>query len=475
MIFSSGIFIFCFLPIVIIVYYSLSKVNNLVYQRLFLILVSLFFYGYNNPKYLLLIGISILSNYFIAFWMQEINSNGYKKVVLATGILFNIGVLGYFKYYNFVLSNINLILRHNFTTRNILLPLGISFYTFQQLSFIIDVYKGEEQVGRLLDYCLFVSFFPQLVAGPIVLYNEMMPQFADQKRGYLDFDNFTTGIYLFVIGLFKKVAIADTVSVIVDNGFGMDNIGFAAACITSVSYTLQIFFDFSGYSDMAVGIGKMFNVDFPFNFISPYKSESITEFWRRWHITLGRVLNKYVYIPLGGNRNGFYKTCVNLLITFAVSGIWHGADWTFMIWGVCHGAVLVSERLLGKHLEIIPGKIRVVITFLIVNFLWVMFRAENISEALSVYRGMMGINGFQFEQVALLAKDGLINFPGFVDYVYVVGVLTILLVLIFRVPSSRELTCNFIRTRKNAFIMAILFGVAVICLSRETVFIYYNF
>jgi alginate O-acetyltransferase complex protein AlgI len=307
MVFSSYVFIFAFLPVVLSVYYALSRLKNGIYQRLFLIAASLFFYGYYNTKYLILITASIAVNYGIALAIQTHRAKA-GRLFLVVGILFNVGLIGYFKYYDFFVENINAVFGCSFTLRRLLLPLGISFFTFQQLSFLISVWRGEEKVERFRDYCIFVTFFPQLVAGPIVLYSEMIPQFRDERRRFFHPDRFASGIWLFTVGLFKKAVIADTLALFADNGFGMTGLGLAAGWITAISYTLQIYFDFSGYSDMAVGLGRMFNVDIPFNFRSPYRSESISEFWRRWHITLGRALSTYVYKPLGGNRRGLART-----------------------------------------------------------------------------------------------------------------------------------------------------------------------
>lgn len=350
MVFSSYVFIFTFLPVVLSVYYALSNLKNGIYQRLFLIAASLFFYGYYNTKYLILITASIAVNYGIALAIQTHRAKA-GRLFLVVGILFNVGLIGYFKYYDFFVENINAVFGCSFTLRRLLLPLGISFFTFQQLSFLISVWRGEEKVERFRDYCIFVTFFPQLVAGPIVLYSEMIPQFRDERRRFFHPDRFASGIWLFTVGLFKKAVIADTLALFADNGFGMTGLGLAAGWITAISYTLQIYFDFSGYSDMAVGLGRMFNVDIPFNFRSPYRSESISEFWRRWHITLGRALSTYVYKPLGGNRRGLARTCLNLFLTFLVSGLWHGAAWTFVLWGALHGLFVVAERILDRPLK----------------------------------------------------------------------------------------------------------------------------
>ena len=477
MVFSSYIFIFAFLPIVLCTYFALSKFKNPLYQRIFIIAASLFFYGYYNVMYLLLIVASILFNYILARGIQQSENPNIRRLLLTVGVLFNVFLLGYFKYYDFFIENINSAFGTGFNLKNIILPLGISFFTFQQLSFIVSVYKREENVAKFLDYVLFVTFFPQLVAGPIVLYSEMIPQFMDEKRRYFNSENFSSGLYLFVMGVFKKAVIADTLAFFVDNGFGMSGVGLTAGWAISISYTLQLYFDFSGYSDMAVGLGKMFNIDIPFNFLSPYKSNSISEFWRRWHITLGRALTTYIYIPLGGNRKGKARTCINLFVTFFVSGLWHGAAWTFVLWGVLHGAFTMVERAIGEdHLKKIPNVLRVIATFLIVNALWVLFRAEGFAQAIEIYRGMFAFNGIAFSQLAtVVGAEGGVNLPSILDYAYIVAMLGVLLYIVFGQKNSAYRLEKFTTSKKTAIATTLMFVASLLCLSRESVFIYFNF
>ena len=475
MVFSSYVFILAFLPVVLSVYYALSRLKNSIYQRMFLIAASLFFYGYYNTKYLLLIISSIVVNYVAALAIQKQRGKT-ARLPLVIGILFNVGLIGYFKYYDFFIENINLVFGSSFTLHHLLLPLGISFFTFQQLSFLISVYHGEEKVERLRDYCIFVTFFPQLVAGPIVLYSEMIPQFKDENRRYFHADHFAAGIYLFSIGLFKKAVIADTLALFADNGFGMADPGLVAGWITALSYTLQIYFDFSGYSDMAVGLGKMFNIDIPFNFLSPYRSESVTEFWRRWHITLGRALSTYVYRPLGGNRRGLVRTCLNLFLTFLVSGLWHGAAWTFIAWGALHGLLVVAERISARQLLKIPKPVRVCATFLIVTALWVLFRADGFGQAMVVYRGMVSIGNPAIAQLGtIVGTAAYIDFPLALDCVYILVTEAVLVFVVFRCRNSSDLLARFIPSRRTLLTAVFLFSVALLCLTRESVFIYYNF
>lgn len=474
MVFSSYIFLFVFLPLVLAGYYLLSLVKNSIYQRLFLIGASLFFYGYFNPSYLLIIVVSILVNYLLASCIRG-GTGRFQTVCFWLGVLFNVVLLGYFKYRDFFVENINALFHTSFLLKHIALPLGISFFTFQQLSFLVSIRKGEEQLERFDDYCIFVLFFPQLVAGPIVLYSEMIPQFKDPRRRYWNWDNIAKGVYIFVIGLFKKAVIADTLALFVDTGFASSTLSFCAAWATSLSYTFQVYFDFSGYSDMAVGLGKLFNIDIPFNFLSPYQSESIGVFWRRWHITLGRALQNYIYFPLGGSREGKLKTYRNLMITFLVSGLWHGAAWTFVLWGALHGLFNALERVFAKPIGKLPHWLRVGCTLLIVNALWVLFRADSFQAAGVVYRGMVDFANPGLLQVALLANDGFVGVPAVLNTAYVIALLAALLFVCLRAKNSRQMLESFTCRKGTLWAAAILFCVALVHLSRESVFIYFNF
>lgn len=476
MVFSSYETIFLFLPIVLIGYFGLSKLRNSSFQKLFLIGASLFFYAYFNPTYLLIIIASILVNYTLAKVILRFDEVlHWKKAALIGGILFNIGLLGYFKYYDFFISNINAVFGADFNLKNILLPLGISFFTFQQLSFLISVYKKQEKIENLLNYSLFVVFFPQLVAGPIVLYSEMIPQFSCEKNRYFNRENFAKGIFVFCIGLFKKVVIADTVALFVNNGFGLNSFSAPTAWAVALSYTLQIYFDFSGYSDMAIGLGKMFNINIPSNFMSPYTSESITVFWRKWHITLGRALSTYVYIPLGGNKKGALRTYLNLFVTFLVSGLWHGAAWTFVIWGALHGVIVALERLFKNVLIKIPKIIRIACTFLTVNFLWVLFRATSFEQALKIYKGMFNFSNLSLYNLRALTLDGIVDLPSAIAILYVLGILFLLCFVVFFTKNAQKRTEEFNFSKANLFMTVILFVISVIHLSRLSTFIYFNF
>ncbi len=477
MVFSSYLFLFCFLPIVLAGYYLLAHTPNRFFQKVFLLCASLFFYGYYNIRYLFLLLSSILANYVIAFLVQHSPDSAKvrRKLLLGIGILFNVGLIGYYKYFDFFLTAVNDIAGTELALRNILLPLGISFFTFQQLSFQISVYKKETKTANPLDYSLFVSFFPQLVAGPIVLYEEMIPQFSGRQSCRFSADHFVEGLYFLSIGLFKKAVIADTLALLVDNGFGANGMGLLGGWVTSLSYTFQIYFDFSGYSDMAIGLGRLFNIQLPDNFDTPYLSESISTFWRKWHMTLGRALSTYVYIPLGGNRKTVSRTCVNLFLTFLVSGLWHGANWTFIIWGAAHGVLVVFERLTQNTLCRIPRTIRVVSTFLTTNFLWVLFRADSFENARSIYHAMFNFRNPGFADLTMLAQDGIVSFPAAFNCMWIVLLLFGLSALVFHGKEKIRISRGHSLARAHLLTAVICFVVSTLCIGRESVFIYYNF
>ena len=396
MLFNSYIFIFAFLPLTLVGFALFQKWGKARMMTAWLVLCSLFFYGWWNPAYLALLGLSIGVNFFIGRRLSTQSS----KPILTGGVLFNLGLLGYFKYAGFFGEIVGV------SVGDIVLPLAISFFTFQQITYLIDAAKGKTSEYNFLDYCLFVTFFPQLIAGPIVHHKDMMPQFANRKVFGLTAQNLAIGLTFFAIGLFKKVVIADEVAQFATPVFNAADMGgtiyFAEAWVGALSYTFQLYFDFSGYSDMAIGVARMFGIQLPLNFFSPYKSTSIIDFWRRWHITLSHFLRDYVYIPLGGNRNGSFMRYNNLMITMVLGGLWHGAGWNFLIWGGLHGLYLMINhawRKLCQQASIAPfetlfGQIMAItITFLTVVIAWVFFRATTFDGAISLLSAMAGMNG----------------------------------------------------------------------------------
>lgn len=387
MLFNSYIFIFFFLPVTLIGYFLLNHVKRYSLAKLYLTGMSLWFYAYFHTSYLWIILFSILLNYGCHLLLLR---QKYCKPILVAGLLANVGLLFYYKYFNFLLTTLNQVFHTRFSLLGVLMPLGISFFTFQQIGFLVDTAKGKIEKQKPLDYALFVSFFPQLIAGPIVSHEEMLPQFADESRKKISIENFYQGLRIFVLGLSKKVLIADTFGKAVDWGFSYYTVldGLNTFLII-LFYTLQIYFDFSGYCDMARGIGYLFNIKLPVNFNSPYKSKNIVEFWDRWHMTLTRFFTRYLYIPLGGNRKGTLRTYINVMIVFFVSGFWHGAGFTFILWGVMHGVATVVTRMwfavkkkYGLNRGGIIGKTAAVLsTFLFVAFAWTFFRADSIGQA----------------------------------------------------------------------------------------------
>ena len=357
--------------------------------------------------YLGLLLASILINYAIGIALSDEGANR-RKPILLIGVAINLGFLAYFKYANFFVDNFNWVFETSFHIEKIFLPLAISFFTFQQIAYLVDAYRGETREYDFLHYCLFVTFFPQLIAGPIVHHKEMLPQFAKDWIYRINFEQLSLGVSIFFIGLFKKVVLADGVAVYATPVFnaatGAVDLSFFEAWLGVLAYTFQIYFDFSGYSDMAIGLGCMFGISLPLNFHSPYKAASIIDFWRRWHITLSRFLRDYLYIPLGGNRAGRLHRYRNLMLTMLLGGLWHGAAWTFLIWGGLHGLYLVIyhgwRRVRGglefpvRGLERILG---LLLTFGAVVFAWVFFRADTFSGALSMLHSMSGLNGISLD------------------------------------------------------------------------------
>ncbi len=398
MLFNSYIFIFLFLPLALAGYYSLNYIKKYRAACVFLTGMSLWFYGYFNKSYLFIICGSIASNYLLSVLINRGGGWGKKetmKIMLVIGVLANIAVIFYFKYFDFFIENVNNIFGKTFELTNIALPLGISFFTFQQVSYLVDSYKGETKGYTFYEYALFVSFFPQLVAGPIVLHNEVIPQFRNHDKRFFIPENFSKGMYIFATGLFKKVIIADTFGIAVTYGFGIiPTLSSLEALLVSLSYTFQLYFDFSGYCDMASGIGYMFNIELPQNFNSPYKATSITDFWGRWHMSLTRFLRTYIYIPLGGNRKGKTRTYINIMAVYLVSGIWHGANWTFILWGILHGFFNCLDRLFKNQWGKIGKVTQWFITFMLVNMLWILFRAEDIPSAKLFIKEMCSLSSF---------------------------------------------------------------------------------
>ena len=421
MLFNSTIFLFGFLPLVLAGFFLIARLS----QRLaafWLVLASFTFYGWWNPAFVPLLLISVLINFPLGVQLAQraAAGAGHQGRLLAAGVAFNLLLLGYFKYANFLASAAGGLLGTQVGPFDITLPIGISFFTFTQIAFLVDASRGAAKEYKLLHYGLFVSYFPHLVAGPILHHREMMPQFADPLVYRPRWENFAVGLSILSIGLFKKVVIADALAPHADAVFSAAAAGKALTLLEAwsgaLSYTFQLYFDFSGYSDMAIGISRLFGVRLPANFDSPYKAANIAEFWRRWHMTLSRFLRDYLYVPLGGSRRGRARTYVNLLVTMLLGGLWHGAGWTFVIWGALHGIFLAVHRAFSGTRAALWLDARgaaghwigVLATFLCVVVAWVFFRAESIHVAVAMLRGMAGRNGIAAASIPHLLLLGTI-------------------------------------------------------------------
>ncbi len=469
MLFSSMTFIFIFLPIVLLLYLTSKKeLHNPI-----LLIASIIFYAWGEPKYLAIMLFTILINYFGAIAIDKCSK--YKKLLLYTTILANLGFLIYFKYFNFLITNCNNIFHSQINALDIVMPIGISFYTFQALSYVVDVYRGECKVQKdIYKLALYICLFPQLIAGPIVKYHDIAEQIESRE---VNFEKVNLGVKRFIIGLSKKMLIANTMGAIADKIFIQDPHTFShgIAWIGSIAYSLQLYFDFSGYSDMAIGLGLIFGFKFLENFNYPYISKSITEFWRRWHISLSTWFKQYAYIPLGGNRVGKIKTLRNLGIVFLLTGIWHGAAWNFVIWGIWHGIFIIIEKIINiKEFEQVHTQwwvkflqhIYCIFIFLIG---WVMFRADSMSYAWQYILNMFGLLKIQTENISY----------GLSYYVETFEIIIFITAIICSIPifgRILEVKNKFGKTCINLWLLLLfIFSAATIASNTYNPFIYFRF
>ena len=465
MLFNSFEFIFIFLPITLIVFYRLGKEPKNIKQQLpifWLIFASLIFYGRWNPLNLPLIISSIAVNYYLGYLLgKSLKARTFKRITLGAGIFFNLGLICYFKYSYFIVNNIDRVIGSNLDWPSMVIPLAISFFTFQQIAYLVDAYKGETKEYDLRKYMLFVCFFPQLIAGPIVHHREILPQFEKVSIYRFSQKTLSIGLTVFIAGLFKKVIFADRIAEYSNLAFAAASQGidltFAEAWVGALGYSLQLYFDFSGYSDMAIGAAYMFGIRLPLNFNSPYKAISIIDFWRRWHITLSHFLRDYLYIPLGGSRKGHLRRYFNLVITMLLGGLWHGAGWTFIFWGGLHGFYLVVNHLyrsirksLNHDLNNDGWLLRTAgwsATFLAVVVSWVFFKANSFTIATSILRSMFGFNGvnlatFLTPYLGFLRNLG-VEFLGFtvnvgISQKYATFGIIILLLIAWFTPNTQQ-------------------------------------
>ncbi|MGK5011075.1 MBOAT family O-acyltransferase [Janthinobacterium sp. MDB2-8] len=516
MLFNSFAFLFGYLPIVLAGYFLLDRWASSASWRLapamWLALASLFFYAWWDVRYLPLLLVSICVNYG-AGRLIGASAGATRKRVLVAALALNLGLLAYYKYANFFIDSLNAVAIAAAGTDTaslpwhglaIILPIGISFFTFTQIAFLVDCYRGEVREYRFIHYVLFVSYFPHLIAGPVLHHRDMMPQFADPANAHPRAANFAIGLSIFTIGLAKKVLIADNLSPLAMPVFAAGaSPTLIEAWIGVLAYTFQLYFDFSGYSDMAIGLSRLFGVKLPLNFNSPYKAANIADFWRRWHMTLSRFLRDYVYIPLGGSRHGEAMRYRNLMLTMLLGGLWHGAGWTFVIWGGLHGLYLVLQqawqRVFGAaRAHWWPG----VLTFLAVMLAWIFFRAPDVATACDIAGALVGANGVSLPRglashAASLAQWGL--HPAFdgIRWIELAGpglpVLLGAMLLAFRAPNTQEIfflyepaierifqpqgrwAFRWRPTRRWSVSFAALFVACIFGMNRVTEFLYFQF
>jgi alginate O-acetyltransferase complex protein AlgI len=479
MLFNSYIFIFAYLPITLLIFYSLKKYDTQNYLiRIFLIISSLVFYFYSGLEYFYLIITLILLNFFIGKIIYKLKYTNFSKLFLYFGIFTNLLILFYYKYFNFFVENINTIFNYQYSNIKILLPLAISFFIFQKISFLIDIYTNKTTPSSFLSYTLFVIFFPPLIAGPIVRHNEIAHQFENPKFGKIDYLNIYTGLSFFIIGLAKKILIADNLAEYVSIGYDKNlNLNMIEAWLLILCFSMQLYYDFSGYSDMAIGIAKMFNIDLPINFNSPYKAKNIKDFWRRWHISLSNFLRDYIYIPLGGNNNSIR----NILIVFIIGGIWHGASWSFILWGLIHGFGYILLELVILLKIKLNRFISVIFTFIFVSYAWIFFRANNIDTALSIIKDSLNLNSLKipfflkkyFDIDSSYFGSALSNTSTYINNHNFLYILVLAIILLFFKNSVEIINAKY--HIKYNYIIILISLLCLFSISKESTFLYFNF
>lgn len=479
--FNSFIFILLFLPIVLVTYFLINKIRPL-YGKTVLIVASVVFYTYSDWTIFAVLGLSLLVNFIAALLVKKLDK--FRGIFMLLPIVVNVLLLLYFKYSNFIISTANQMLGKEWAFKELIQPIGISFFTFQQIAYIVAVYNEEIEKISLVDYLAYILYFPKILMGPLMDPVDFHKQINDDSLKKVNWDNIACGVKIFSLGLFKKVMMADVFAKAVAWGFaGTDKVTSMDWILVMLFYTFEIYFDFSGYSDMAVGISQMLNIELPMNFDSPYKALSIRDFWKRWHLSLTRFFTKYVYIPLGGSRKGIILTCVNTMVVFLISGLWHGANQTFVLWGGVHGIFMVVDRIFEKTENKVFTPIRWMLTFGIINVLWLLFRANSITQWLEIVKTVL-----KFQDTTI--SDGLIQcfvlqenrfltdvlhlgrlevIRGFWMLVYLISSMGICLI-----PGNNYKN----RDKMHAGTMvlaAIAFVWGFICLSSETIFVYFNF
>lgn len=479
--FQSYTFLFALLPVSVAGWWLLNWRGHGRLAQGFLLVVSLAFYGKGNLAFLPLLLGSILFNFLVGKAMGALPRA--RKPLLVLGLLGNLGLLGYFKYANFFLDNLNWLLGTSIGALSLLLPLGISFFTFQQIAFLVDRYRGDPADYTLLEYACFVSFFPCVTSGPIAFHDEVIPQMRAVQGKGPSAQGIAEGLWLFSLGIWKKVIVAEAFGGGADWGWAnLPALNSTTALAVTLSYTLQLYFDFSGYTDMARGIGKMLGVTLPENFDVPYQALTIRGFWKGWHMTMTRFFTRYLYIPLGGSRRGLPRTCVNTLVIFLASGLWHGADWSFVVWGGLHGIAMVADRLLGSRLDRLHPALSWALTFGYVNFCWIFFRAGSVREALAMCRAIARCvfgplaeeftTSFQMPEITWIGRYLEIDMARLALLMFLLFVVGSMFFCLQETPVARR---KHRMTGRRGVLAGILLFWAVISLTGVSRFIYSNF
>lgn len=486
MLFNSTEFLFLFLPVVLLVFFGLARWNPRA-ALASLTLASLLFYAWWDWRFLPILLISMIFNFLMGKWLTQ--ETAYRRWLLAFVITINLSALFFYKYLDFAIASINASFGTTLPEQQLELPLGISFFTFTQIAYLVDVYFRKAKEPHFVDYALFVTYFPHLIAGPILHHAQMMPQFRNRAIYIPRADAIATGLTFLTIGLIKKVLIADYLAKYATPVFDAStngSPGFAEAWIGTLAYTLQLYFDFSGYCDMAIGISRLLNIDLPLNFASPYQANNISEFWRRWHMTLSQFLRDYLYIPLGGNRFGGARRYLNLFLTMLLGGLWHGANWTFVIWGALHGAFLVVNHGFTamrekSGLPALPGPLALAITFIAVVLAWVPFRADSLATTMTIWHAMLGGHGFSLDQASIsgipVAKASRAVMFGLLVVLLAPNSQTLVARLQARLQTSSHTIAHAdqIRWLLAGLLAGILFGITVMSLGHVSEFLYFQF
>lgn len=480
MVFNSYVFILLLLISVPLYYYS-HKFHKERYGVVVLIIASLFFYGYYSYEYVFLLLLNTLWNYFFGTLLHK--KKHHRKFYMLIGILGNISLLIYYKYTGFLFTISNEIFASDFELIQLLLPLGISFITFQQIAYLFDCYKNTIPQYSFLDFLCSTVYFPKISQGPITLHQFFIPQLHDKNRHTISYAALNAGLVMFTIGLAKKIMLADVFGLFVNYGYShMENLNSTSAILVMLGYTLQIYFDFSGYTDMARGISKMFHIDLPMNFNSPYKARSIQDFWNRWHMSLTSFLTHYIYIPLGGNRKGKRRTAINILLVFFISGIWHGANWTFLFWGILHGIWSVIQRQYQKYFSNIHPLFNWLLTFTFLNITWLFFRSESLQEAFNllkiIFAGDFGPVPYSMLKLLLLPEvSSALEFMQMpiLQTIIPYGILFGSIIICVNCKNIDEKIQNWKPSFLNMIQIALLLFWCFISFSTITTFIYFNF